>query len=179
MQDETTNLVTFTAVYCLSYYQRLTVTLMFFFFSSSMYSVCFLKASLSWFSLVLATRTQSYDSGVCCVTKIRCQSHTFRHLMDWLSMMKWSVCLTTGGSDVCSFPFSLTTPINSSNSILGYKKYINKPITDYCIHTILKKVKIMNKCSTFRFIQVVTMMVMRNRNRVTLVCDTEYEAERS
>lgn len=28
--------------------------------------------------------------------------------------------LTTGGSDVCSLPFSLTTPINSSSSILGY-----------------------------------------------------------
>lgn len=27
--------------------------------------------------------------------------------------------LTTGGKDICSFPFSLTTPINSSSSILG------------------------------------------------------------
>lgn len=34
-----------------------TVTLIFFFFSSSMYSICFLKASRSWFSIVLATRT--------------------------------------------------------------------------------------------------------------------------
>lgn len=34
-----------------------TVTLIFFFFSSSMYSICFLKASRSWFSMVLATRT--------------------------------------------------------------------------------------------------------------------------
>lgn len=37
--------------------QTLTVTFMFFFFSSSMYSICFLNSSRSWFSIVLATRT--------------------------------------------------------------------------------------------------------------------------
>ncbi len=56
--------------------------------------------------------------------------------------------LTTGGSEVCSLPFSLTTPINSSSSILGYTtKYWQ--IIKEVIHTVMANVDIMSEWFSF------------------------------
>ena len=55
--------------------------------------------------------------------------------------------LTTGGNDVCSFPFSLTTPINSSSSILGYNDN-NKP------HLISHTITVPSTYFTFKLQQI-------------------------